>query len=483
MGEIGQRDLIGGVPDVGRGGAEKSFCSESESAMPLPPFASWMLEQEARALLTRLALVKPLVLEGPMVPAAGLLPAPQIAIERFLTGGRKHLRALIEEFLDWIRSPRASDANAEEAQRRFAMLKLRFNRVLTHFDLFDNVVAQRSDAETGVWLSGLDNVSADALYLRGGYYEAPPVVCYLDRGMGAAIRRARTRLPLGGINPVAIIKIPRERMVGNGIASSLFHECGHQAAALLGLLESLRPVLRGMVQRPQSDDFAWPYWDRWISEIVADLWSVARVGISSTMGLIGVVSLPRPFVFRLNPDDPHPAPWIRVKLSAALGRAFYPQPAWDRLVRLWESYYPLGELDSSRRTTFAQLERSIPALVQMLVNHRPPSLRGASLIEALDIDELMPTRLQTLLHYWRRMPQHMYRVRPIVAFAVIGQGRADGRITPEEESTLIGKLLSYWALQSTLQVANYCGHVTGHPAPYLTRDEMIAYRRNAPCQL
>jgi hypothetical protein len=427
----------------------------------MPPFASWMLEQEARALLTRLALVKPLALEGPMVPAAGLLPAPQIAIERFLTGGRRHLRTLVEGFLDWLRSAHAADADAEEAQRRFTMLRLRFNRVLTHFDLFDNIVAQRSDAETGVWLSGLDNVSADALYLRGGYYETPPVVCYLDRGMGAAIRRARTRLPLGGSNPVAVIKIPRERMVGNGITSSLFHECGHQAAALLGLLESLRPVLRRMVQVSRSDELAWSYWERWISEIVADLWSVARAGISSTMGLMGVVSLPRPFVFRLNPDDPHPAPWIRVKLSAALGQAFYPQPAWERLERLWESYYPVDGLDPSRRATFAQLERSIPALVQLLVNHRPPSLGGASLIEALDLDELMPARLQTLLHYWRRSPQHMYRMRPIVAFAAIGQGRADGRITPEEESTVIGKLLSYWALASTLQAADRCGEVIG----------------------
>jgi len=426
--------------------------------MALPQFAAWMLEQEARALLTRLALVKPLALEGPMVPAAGLLPSPQIAIERFLTAGRRHLRRLVEEFLDWLRSARATGVDAEEAQRRFTMLRLRFNRVLTHFDLFDNVVAQRSDAETGVWLSGLDNVSADALYLRGGYYETPPVVCYLDRGMGAAIRRARTRRPLGGTNPVAIIKIPRERMVGNGITSSRFHECGHQAAALLGLLESLRPVLRRRVESSRSDDVAWRYWERWISEVVADLWSVARAGVSSTMGLMSVVSLLRPFVFRLNPDDPYPAPWIRVKLSAALGRAFYPQPAWDRLVRLWESYYPIHELDPGRRAVFAELEQSIPALVDMLVNHRPPALEGASLIEALDLDELMPVRLRALLHYWRRAPQHMYRMRPIVALASIGQGRADGRITPEEESTVIGKLLSYWALQSTLQAADRCGH-------------------------
>ena len=37
-------------------------------------------------------------------------------------------------------------------------------------------------------------------------------------------------------NPVAIIRVPRERMVGHGIASSLVHEVGHQGAALLGLV-------------------------------------------------------------------------------------------------------------------------------------------------------------------------------------------------------------------------------------------------------
>jgi hypothetical protein len=429
--------------------------------MPMPRFAAWMLQQEARALLTRLALVRPLALDGPMVPAAGLLPAPQIAIERFLTRGRKHLRKLVEQFLEWIRSPTAAAATADEAQRRFTTLKLRFNRVLTHFDLFDNIVAQRSDAETGIWLSGLDNVSADVLRLRGGYFVPPPVVCYLDRGMGAAIRRARTRLPMGGLNPVAVIRIPRERMVGNGIASSLCHEAGHQAVALLGLLDSLRPELREMAQARPDEAVAWQYWERWISEIMADLWSVARAGIASTMGLIGVVSLPRPFVFRLNPDDPHPAPWIRVKLSAALGRAFHPQPAWDRLEKLWDSYYLIEELDQGRRETFALLEKTIPSLVGVLVNHRPPTLRGASLIEALDLEELRPSRLRRLLHHWRTTPRDMYRARPIVAFAAIGQGRADGRITPEEETTVIGKLLSYWALESTLQAADRCGHCGG----------------------
>jgi hypothetical protein len=243
-------------------------------------------------------------------------------------------------------------------------------------------------------------------------------------------------------------------MVGNGITSSLFHEVGHQAAALLGLVESLRDPLHQRAEGREPEAATWRYWERWISEIVADLWSVARAGVAATMGLIGVVSLPRPFVFRLNPDDPHPVPWIRVKLSAAFGRTFFPQPAWDRLVEVWESYYPLDGLDEDRRATLDDLEESIPELVQLLVNHRPPALRGASLREALDLDELMPARLQALLHHWRSTPRDMYAARPLVAFAAIGQGRADGQISPEEESTVIGKLLTHWALESTLQAAD-----------------------------
>jgi hypothetical protein len=424
--------------------------------MPLPPFASWMLDQEARALLTRLGHVKPLAMQESMLPAAGLLPESQTAIEQFLTTGRWHLRSLVVRFLDWLRSPAAARSDAETAQRTFTTLRLRFNSVLTHFDLFENVVTQRSENETGVWLSGLDVVSADALHLRGHYYQAPPIVCYLDRGMGGAIRRSRTRLPGGGENPVAIIKVPRERMVGSGIASSLVHEVGHQAAALLSLVESLRPVLRAMAQQRPSEASAWQLWERWISEIVADLWSVGRVGVASTLGLMGVVSLPRAFVFRVNANDPHPAPWIRVKVSAALGQAFYPQAAWNHLAGLWDSYYPLAGAAKKQRDVFTLLERTIPRFVSTLIHHRPAALRGRSLVEALDTDELQPPRLRGLLQGWRQAPQQMYRTRPIVVFAAIGQGRVEGKITPEEESAVIGKLLTHWALWSTLQAAAGC---------------------------
>jgi hypothetical protein len=424
--------------------------------MAIAPYVSWTLRQEARALQTRLARVKPFALHESMLPAASLLPETQTAIERFLVRGRRELAARIQDFLLWLLTPAARRSGSEAAHRRFVFLRLRFNAVLNQFDLFNDVVTQRSEHETGVWLSGLDVVSADALALPGGYYTPPPVICYLDRGIGAAIRRARTRLPGGGENPVAVVRVPRERMVGCGIASSLIHEVGHQGAALLDLVNSLRPVLRGFQAGAGRAVLAWQLWERWISEIVADLWSVARVGVASTMGLMGVVGLPRPFVFQLNFDDPHPIPWIRVKVSCALGRALYPHPQWDRMSALWEAYYPLAGLDERRREIVTLLLQELPGFVSLQINHRPKALRGHSLIEALDVASRQPNRLQAQFRTWCRSPALMYRAPPSLVFAALGQARADGRLSPENESELLGKLLTHWALRSTLDVSAAC---------------------------
>lgn len=415
--------------------------------MVISPFAAWMLAQEARALLTRLARVKPFALIEPMLPAAALQPGAQAATERYLVGGRRELRALVIGFLAWLHSAQARQATAAEAQRRFTTLRLRFNAVLTQFDLFNDVISQRSEHDTGVWLCGLDVVAADALALPGGYYEVPPLMCYLDRGIGAAIRRARTRLPGGGKSPVAIIRVPRERMVGAGIASSLIHEVGHQASALLDLTASLRPLLQGM-QRNGGN--AWQLFERWINEILSDFWSCARLGISATLGLMSVVGLPRPFVFRLSLDDPHPVPWIRVRLSCVMGQALYPHPQWERLANLWSAYYPLDGLDAPRRELFAELIAATPGFVSLLVNHRPRALRGRSLKEALGVARRQPAQLKAQFEAWRTAPAQMYRAPPSQVFAVLGQARADGRISPEEESHLFAKLLTHWALRSAL---------------------------------
>ncbi|HEY3956344.1 MAG TPA: hypothetical protein VGM53_23490 [Streptosporangiaceae bacterium] len=432
--------------------------------MAAAQLATWMLEREARAMLARLDRVKPFAVQETMLPAAALSPAAQAGIENYLINGRRTLRRQIRRYIEWLRGA-GSGASPAEQQKRFTFLRLRFNQALSQLDMFSDAITQRSENETGLWLSGLDIAAQDALDLPGGFFRAPPVVCYLHRGLGGAIRRARTRLPGGGENPVSIIRIPRERMIGYGIASSLVHETGHQAAALLGLVQSLRPEIQQARRRaPGPERVAWRLWERWISEIVADLYSIARAGVSSTMGLVGLVSLPRAFVFRMAADDPHPSAWIRVHLSCAFGNALYPDPQWRQLAGVWTSFYPAAGLPANGQRVLRALLTTMPAFVHLVLGHRPAPLRGHSLGAVLRSGDRTPAELIRLYRAWAADPQMIRATRPALAFAVVGQARANGLLTPEAEDRLLGRLISYWALDSTLQ-AN-ARLAAALPAPY-----------------
>jgi len=417
--------------------------------------SAWLLDREARALLTRLARVKPFALQEPMLPAAALSARAQTAIEDFLARARRDLRRQILGYRAWLASSEGRSAAPEQQHRRYIALRLGFNLMLGHVDLFSDAITQRSEHELGVWLAGLEVAAADALTVPGAISDPPPVVCYLDRGPGGAIRRARTRLPGGGDNPVAIIRIPRERMIGSGVASSLVHEVGHQAAAQLALVASLRPELAAQVR---AGDPAWPLWQRWLSEIVADLWAVARIGVASTLGLMGLVSVPRRFQFQIRNDDPHPAPWIRVKLSCRFGAALYPHPQWRELSALWDAFYPLtgpiagptGGLGLGERRLLDALRATLPELVARVVAHRPPALGGARLGETLAAPDRRPEALAGAFERIRGDAAQLASLSPSLAFAMIGQACFDGRITPEAESRVLAALLAHWALSATI---------------------------------
>ncbi|MBB4980488.1 MULTISPECIES: hypothetical protein [Streptomyces] len=422
-----------------------------------PSAARRMLSGEARALLTRLDQVRPFAVRETMLPAAAPSPAAQTGIERTLAAGRRELRGRVLAYLDWLDGGGAA-ASPAEMQRRFTALRWRFNDVLGQFDLFQQTITQRSEHEVGLWLSGMDVAAADALDLPDLPFEAPPVVCYLDRGPGAAIRRARTRLPGGGSSPVAIVRVPRERMVGGyGLSSSLCHEVGHQGAALLGLVPSLQAELRARAAGPGGRlPLSWALFSRWMPEIVADFWAIGKLGVTATMGLIGVVSLPRRFVFRLDPFDSHPFPWIRVHLGAAIGELLHPDPQWRALGELWSALYPPDGLDPQARALLDALTSAAPGLADLLVSHRPQGPAEPSLGRLFRPAERSPMRLLALYEASRRRPELLDRAAPTLAFAVLGQARAAGLLSPEAESRRVEGLLRGWALRSTLATAAAC---------------------------
>ena len=127
-----------------------------------------------------------------------------------------------------------------------------------------------------------------------------------------------------------------------------------------------------------------------------------------------------------------------------------------RFSALWASFYPLKGIAADRAALFDRLRATMPAFVTLLIQHRPRSLRGHTLAQALASDARQPRRLAQLYRDWSVEPREMYRAAPTLAFAVIGQARAGGRASPEDESRLLSRLLTHWALASTLQEASLC---------------------------
>ena len=303
------------------------------------------------------------------------------------------------------------------------------------------------------------------MHLPGGYYDPPPLVCYLDRGHGAAIRRARTRLPGGNENPVAVIRVPRERMVGSGIASSLVHEVGHQATSLLDLIASLQPVLAGLQAGGTAEALAWRLLSRWLSEILADFWAVARVGIAAPMGLMAVVSLPRVFVFRISLDDPHPFPWIRVRSPApSVGRCG-PTRNGMALARLWEAFYPRRGLDPMRTRVIALLEATIPAFVGLVATTARAPCAAPRWPRPCVSRTARPSACARSGPPGDAPRPLAPRTAPSLALAVLGQARADGALTSERESIDTARLLTAWAIRAALTLPHRARRAASAPSP------------------
>ncbi|WP_420149278.1 hypothetical protein [Spirosoma sp.] len=401
------------------------------------------LINETQSLLNRLQTVQSFSLNTPMVLAAAVSAPAQGAINDHLARIAFDLRHRLRSFLQWVKNP---DIPSHKGQAQYALLKLRYNNLLDQLDIFSDVLLQRGEHGTGTWMAGLDILAEDALTLPGNYYEAPPLICFLERGHGAAIRRARTRLPGGDENPVGVIQIPRERMIGSGIASSLIHEVGHQGSELLGLTQSIKEEINKVIAKGE-DVMAWQLYQRWLNEILSDFWAMAHLGVGATYGLMSVVSLPSYFVFRVATDAPHPFPWIRVQVSIALGKTLYPHPQWDALAKQWESLYPTHGEPITKQQIIQSLKKVLPQFANLLINHRPTSLQGKILGEIFPVTERQPVRLKQLYKQWQQQPGLMEKSAPSLVFAVIGQAKADGAITAENESRLLSRILSRWALE------------------------------------
>ncbi|CAN5904313.1 hypothetical protein BH11BAC7_BH11BAC7_04480 [soil metagenome] len=409
-------------------------------------FITEFIANEAEAMLIRIRQLKPFRMTVSMVKSAAVSDRAFKGVDDHVNNAKRKLRISVIAFIRKLRHKKLEEQIDPVAlQNQFTMLKLRFNSILDQLDIYADVLTQRSEQETGTWLRGLDILAEDGLLPGKKYFELPALMVYLDRGHGGAIRRARTRLPGGDLNPVAVIQIPRERMCGNGIGASLIHEVGHQGAELIGLTLALKEATHKVGEQKIKNKKAWIYFERWVSEIVADFWAIAQLGIGATQGLMGVVSLPAYFQFRLDLNDPHPAPFVRVLLSCCSGSLLFPDPQWQRLEQLWNSFYPTEKLPEHKRQDLHELLEEMPEFIRLMINLRLKALNNQRLVEIFPIAERQPHLLRKYYGEIKKDRSILKRIPPTLLFAILGQAKADFKLCAKSESRLIQYQLTNWA--------------------------------------
>jgi hypothetical protein len=215
----------------------------------------------------------------------------------------------------------------------------------------------------------------------------PPVLTYLDKGIGASILKAGLRLWDGGVdNPVAVIKIVRHNLLR---PTSLIHEAGHQVAHILAWNEELAEAYRGAFSGALGRTFA-----RWSSEIAADAFAFVHAGYASVAALHDVLDGGPRTVF--GHDLVHPIGAVRVVLGVEMCRLAYGPGPWDELARLWRLRYPV---ERAPRAVRPLIRHSLPRLHELAaVTLEQPrrAFGGAALTSIVDPGAVAPRELARL---------------------------------------------------------------------------------------
>jgi hypothetical protein len=286
-----------------------------------------------------------------------------------------------------------SAAQLEGVRKQVIRFRQRYLQVETAFDFFGDAVNTRTSPRVAGLLSACDELATMSMkrVLDPLGRPSPPILTYVDKGLGASILRAGLRLWDGGsVSPAAAVKITRQNLYR---PTALIHESGHQVAHILGWNEELAALLQGEL-RGAPDGVA-TTWAGWSSEIAADTHAFAHTGYGSVAALHDVVS-GGSTVFRFDPTDPHPVAYLRVLLGVSMAIRCFGSGPWDDLGRAWVEAYPLEAAPPQTRALVRASLPHLPRIAELCLRAPMRAFGGKPLTALVDPAQVRPDALARL---------------------------------------------------------------------------------------
>jgi hypothetical protein len=290
----------------------------------------------------------------------------------------------------------AAATAAELARLRADLLgfRARYLAVEAILDFYGDAVNSRTQDRLGAYLRACDVLAGRAMaaVLVPLGRRPPPVLTYLDSGLGASILKAGLRLWDGrAVSPVAAIKIVRHNLLR---PTSLLHEAGHEVAHVLGWTDELARELRARLA-PHGASLA-EVWASWASEIAADVFAFAHTGHAALAALHDVLAGDPDWVLRHVPGDPHPIGYLRILLGRAMCVRFYGAGPWDDLARTWALTYPPGEAADDNSGLVRRSIDLLPEIVEIVLCTPLRCLGGQAVRAVVDPARVKPEALEEL---------------------------------------------------------------------------------------
>jgi hypothetical protein len=313
---------------------------------------------------------------------------------------RRHLGATVQDLIalgkttsDLVAQARRDGNTTVRAVVATQQFRRRYAQVEVTLDFFGDAVTSRTSGPLQAALTALDQLAVSSMMpaLVPAKAPVPPVLTYLDKGMGASILRAGIRLwAPGTVNPCAAIKIVRHNLYR---PTSLFHETGHQVAHETGWTQSMRDA----IARVLSDDAELrTMWVAWSSEIAADVYAFLHTGYASVAALYDVVGDART-ILRWPIGDPHPIGWSRTLLGCALARvSFGTDGPWEALEQSMLASHPADAADPTVARLLIRSRARIGAIAKACLAAPVPRLGGAPMTSVLDPRRVSPSALAEL---------------------------------------------------------------------------------------
>jgi len=327
-------------------------------------------------------------------------PSAWKALERYLdVAVESALRRALERLhrqCDVLKARLAAAETEHElagVRRELLTFRRRYLAVETMVHFYGDAINTRTNPALATYLRACDTLARESLVrlLAPLGLPTPPVLTYLDKGLGASILKAGLRLWDGrSLSPVAAVRVVHHSLYM--CPTSLCHEAGHQAAHLTGWVPELAAALEtGLSGGPLGR-----LWAGWASEIAADAHAFVHTGYASLAALHDVLAGDADAVLRVQALDPHPTGYIRVLLGHGMCRRFFGAGPWDGLAEAWTHFYRVGDADEDSAAVLQASVARLPAIVEIVLERSYRAFRGRSLVERIDPSRVRPDALEEL---------------------------------------------------------------------------------------